>query len=439
MGKKIFALLICAAMLFAVPACVFAAGSDINMDVELSAASAYIVNADTGRVVYAKNENERRAPASCTKIMTVGLVLELCEDLDGTVVTVPYGIWNEFGTANVSNAGLQGGEEITMHDLVCCMLVQSANEAAAVVADYYGRDYFIGLMNSKARELGCTNTHFVNPHGLDDEDHYTTAKDLYLIARWAMEKDGFMEIASSNRYTISATNKHEKRDLISTNKMQEPLSGYYTAYIRGIKTGTTDAAGRCLVSSAVKDDMTYVSVLLGCPMETDTRFWEEGASVYTDARLMYDWCFRNLRISPVAGSGAPITEVSLKYAKDKDYLVLYSLGEIDTLLDRNNTEEPEIRYEAHVPEQVEAPLESGTVLGTADVYCDGEFMGTVDLVTRENVERSVFDFVMDMIARVLTSVPAMVVYVLLLIAVLIYVFYMMFYLPEKQKQKQKRK
>jgi D-alanyl-D-alanine carboxypeptidase (penicillin-binding protein 5/6) len=416
-----------------------AAGSDISFPIELSARAAYVVNRETGKVIYAKNENQRMAPASCTKIMTVGLAMELCEDPDNTVVTVPYGIWNEFEGIDISNAGLGGGEEITMTDLFHCMLIQSANEAASVVANYFGREDFIAKMNAKAKELGCTDTHFMNPHGLDAEGHYTTAKDLYLITRWAMETEGFWEMTCLNRYTLPATNVHSQRDLISTNKMQEPTSGYYTSYIRGIKTGTTDAAGRCLVSAAQKDGYTYVSVLLGCPMETDSRFWEQGSSAYTDARLLYDWCFANLSISRVAYSGTPISEIPLKYAKDKDYLVLYSAGEISTLLDRNNTEKPVIRYETDIPKQVVAPVEEGTVLGTAKVYCDEVYLGTVELVTREKVEKSWFAFFLDRIAALLTSVPAMVIYALLLLMALAYVYYMVFILPARQKDAEERK
>ena len=428
------ALLILAAL--AVPA--FAAGSDIDFGVELSASSAYIVNANTGRVVYAKNENERMAPASCTKIMTCALAMELCDDLKGTVVTVPFGIWNEFDGINISNAGLRGGEEITMWDLIACMLVQSANEAASVVADYFGRDNFIDKMNRKAKELGCTDTHFVNPHGLDDEDHYTTARDLYRITEWAIQKEGFLELCSVNRYTLPATNKHDSRDLIATNKMLEPTSGYYTSYIRGVKTGTTDRAGRCLVSTAEKDGMIYVSVLLGCPTATDGRYWENGVSSYTDARLLYDWCFKNLRISPVAGAGAPIAEIELDYAKDRDYLLLYSASSVETLLDRNNTEQPVITYELDVPESVSAPVEEGKVMGTARVYCDGTYMGTVDLVTRESVEKSYFAYFMGILSRILISVPAMIVYALMLLAAAAYVYFMAVVVPKKEKARSAR-
>ena len=141
----------------------------------------------------------------------------------------------------------------------------------------------------------------------------------------------------------------------------------------------------------------------------------------------------------MAYSGTPISEIPLKYAKDKDYLVLYSAGEISTLLDRNNTEKPVIRYETDIPKQVVAPVEEGTVLGTAKVYCDEVYMGTVELVTREKVEKSWFAFFLDRIAALLTSVPAMVIYALLLLMALAYVYYMVFILPARQKDAEKKK
>ena len=185
----------------------------IELGVEVTAEAAYIVNDDTGRVVYQKNADRRMYPASTTKIMSAALAMTMCGDIENTMVTVPYDVWVEFDGIDISNAGIYGGEVMSMSDLVHCMLIQSANEAASSVAAYFGRDSFIEAMNRKAMELGCTGTHFVNPHGLFDENHYTTARDLYLITQWALTVPGFSEITSLSSYTLSETNVHSERDI----------------------------------------------------------------------------------------------------------------------------------------------------------------------------------------------------------------------------------
>ena len=200
--KKTISLLLVILLFWAPVYSCSASATEISLGVDVTAEAAYIVNTNTGRVVYQKNATKQMYPASCTKIMTAALALEMCPDPMNTIVTVPNGVWNEFDGINISNAGLAGSEEMTMYDLICCMLLQSANEAASTVAHFYGRDDFISKMNMKARYLGCTGTNFVNPHGLYNAEHYTTAEDLYKITEWAMTVPYFMEIASMARYTL---------------------------------------------------------------------------------------------------------------------------------------------------------------------------------------------------------------------------------------------
>ncbi|MBQ8994255.1 MAG: D-alanyl-D-alanine carboxypeptidase, partial [Oscillospiraceae bacterium] len=373
-------LLVLVLLLVPVHSC-FASATEIDLGVEVTAEAAYIVNTNTGRVVYQKNATKQMYPASCTKIMTAALALEMCPDPKNTIVTVPNGVWNEFDGINISNAGLAGSEEMTMYDLICCMLLQSANEAASTVAHFYGRDDFIAKMNMKAKYLGCTNTNFVNPHGLFDAAHYTTAEDLYKITEWAMTVPYFMEIASMARYTLPETNKHYERDLISTNKMQDPNSGYYTPYIAGIKTGTIDESGRCFVTSAEKDGIGYVAVFLGAPFEVDTRHWSQGNSVFANARITFDWLFKYAAMRKVAPAGTPVTEIPMKYSSEKDYLMLCTETDLSTLVDETSDDLPVLTYETEIPEFIKAPVSEGDVIGSAKVYSDGIYIGTVNLIS----------------------------------------------------------
>ena len=397
----------------------------IELGVEVTAEAAYIVNDDTGRVVYQKNADRRMYPASTTKIMSAALAMTMCGDIENTMVTVPYDVWVEFDGIDISNAGIYGGEVMSMSDLVHCMLIQSANEAASSVAAYFGRDSFIEAMNRKAAELGCTGIYFVNPHGLFDENHYTTARDLYLITQWALTVPGFSEITSLSSYTLSETNVHSERDIYSTIMLQNSYSGYYTRYIKGIKTGTIDESGRCLVTRAESGGMSFTAVFLGCPFEVDTRFWDEGNSVFTNARLSFDWLFDNTAVSEVVKTGTPVSETALKYASEKDYLMLYAASPVSTIIQTGTGESPDITYETSVPEEIEAPVADGQVIGSARVYSDGVYVGDVDLIAMEDIKKSYFIYIMDRINRVLTSTPAIICYALLLVLAALYSYYML--------------
>ncbi len=438
MKKRIIAaaaaLILIAGMMF--PA--FASPTQIELGVEVTATAAYIVNEDTGRVIYEKNADKRIAPASTTKIMSAALAMTMCDDIENTMVTTPYDLWVEFDGIDISSAGIHGGETMSMSDLIHCMLLASANEAASAVAGYFGRESFIAAMNQKAKELGCTGTHFTNPHGLDDSEHYSTARDLYKITQWAMSIPGFSDIVSLSSYTLHETNVHDERDIYTTIQLQSTYSGYYTRYIKGIKTGTTDDGGRCLITRGESGGMTFTAVLMGCPMEIDTRVWEEGQSAFTNARLVLDWCFDNTAITEIVRKGTPVTETSLKYAKHKDYLMLYSSIPVSTILQTHTGEDPEIIYETEIPESVEAPVSSGQVIGKAKVFSDGMYIGDIELVAMEDIEKSYFIYYMDVINRILTSRPAIVVYAVFLVLASVYSYYMLVIVKRKENEIRKR-
>ena len=438
MKKKIIALSALLIVFAATVSAAYAAPTKIELGVEVTAEAAYVVNEDTGRVVYQKNADKKMYPASTTKIMSAALAMSMCEDLEGTMVTVPYDIWVEFDGIDISNAGIHGGEVMSMGDLVHCMLIQSANEAASAVASYFGREEFIEAMNRKARELGCTGTHFVNPHGLYNDEHYTTAKDLYLITEWALSIPGFREITSMYSYTLHETNVHREREIYSTIGMQNSYSGYYTRYIKGIKTGTIDESGRCLVTSAESGGMMFVGVFLGSPFEADTRVWDQGNSVFTNARLVFDWCFDNTEISEVVRRGTPVSEITLKYASEKDYLMLYSADAVPTIIQTKTGETPVITYDTEIPETVEAPVKSGQSIGTAKVFSDGIYIGDVELIAMEDIDRSIFIYVMDRINNILTSTPAIICYALLLVMAAVYCYYMLVVVKRAENERKQK-
>ncbi|MDF2567049.1 MAG: D-alanyl-D-alanine carboxypeptidase, partial [Oscillospiraceae bacterium] len=263
--------------------------------------AAYMVNTDTGTVIYEKNADKRMYPASLTKIMTAIIAMEQTKDLDKTVVTAPSYIFDELYGQNASNADIRQGEKVTMRDLLYACILPSACEAGSIIADYIGKGSipdFTAMMNEKAKELGATGTNFVNAHGLFDASQYTTAKDMYLITKYAMSVPGFLEIAGTYKHTMKATNKHsEKRNIYHTNLLlkNNGTNPYYYPYAKGIKTGTLDESGRNLISIASKDGYNYLLVTLGAPMSDPSG----KILCYNDAINLYEWAFSRFKVKAI--------------------------------------------------------------------------------------------------------------------------------------------
>lgn len=235
---------------------------------QLWAVSAILIDAHSGNVIFEKNADEPRAIASTTKIMTVLLGLMTVDpDTTVTVNASALEVLNREGS--ISNMSLKEGEEINFLDLCYGTMVRSANEGANVIAETVSgsQEAFVDLMNEYAQVLGCTNTHFMNANGLDQEGHYSTARDLAIIAREAMQNETFRQIARTTEYTIPRTNMLRSRNYTTSNRLmlpgtEESPNKYYYPYAIGIKTGTETQAGYCLVAAAEKDGVELISVTL---------------------------------------------------------------------------------------------------------------------------------------------------------------------------------
>ena len=200
--------------------------------------AAILVDSKDGTVIYEKNSNERMYPASTTKILTAIIALESCS-LNDRITASPNAI-NSI-KSGYTNANIQVGEELSMEDLLYALLIKSANEAANVIAEYIAgsTDNFANMMNAKANELGCTNTHFVNANGVHDDNHYTTASDLAIIAEYCMKNETFRKMVSTQYYTLPATPQYPSDDRVlkNSNSLLIPDNTYYYQYAIGMKTG----------------------------------------------------------------------------------------------------------------------------------------------------------------------------------------------------------
>ncbi len=227
-----------------------------ELDISVSASSAVLIEAESGRVLYSKDADKRRPMASTTKIMTALVALEN-HDLDA-----PIKIPKEAVGIEGSSLYLTEGETLTLHELLYALMLRSANDAAVAIAIAVGGSVsdFAEMMNEKAEEMGLTHTHFDNPHGLDSEDHYTTARELALITAEALKNEVFREIVSTYKKSLPLGNVPDRRLVVNHNRLLRTYDGCI-----GVKTGFTKKDGRCLVSAAERDGITLVAVTLNAP------------------------------------------------------------------------------------------------------------------------------------------------------------------------------
>ena len=260
---------------------------------QVEAPSICVMEISTGTILYERNMDEQNYPASITKIMTALLALEN-SSLDEIVTFSEEAVYgNEGDTSHISR---DIGEKMTMEECLYGMMLESANECAWAIGEHVGGTMknFTKMMNERAAELGCTNTHFNNPNGLPDEEHWTSAHDMALISAEAYKNETFRVIAGSESYTIPPTNKHtDSTPLHNHHLMVYPFHGNYEHlydYATGGKTGYTNAAGSTLVSFAQKGDMPIVCVVMR----------EKSPNHYLDTRKMFDYCFENFKLLRVA-------------------------------------------------------------------------------------------------------------------------------------------
>lgn len=259
--------------------------NDPSKEPDLVSNAAIVMVADTGQILYEKNAHDKKYPASITKVLTATIALEHNIDFNETVTMSENAIWDVERDSTL--IGLDVGEKVTVGDLINATMVKSANECAYALAEHVAGDIvsFAKLMNEKATEIGCKNTHFVTPNGLHDDDHYTTAYDMALITQYALQNEDFRKLAGTLSYTVPATNlTEETRPLWNGNKMINPAEPYYYEYCEGGKTGYTSKANNTLVTFAKKDNLELICIVMDC----------DGAKyAYTDSRALYNYCYNN--------------------------------------------------------------------------------------------------------------------------------------------------
>lgn len=252
---------------------------------DLVCGAAIVMDVATGQILYEKNAYEQKYPASITKVLTVLLALEYGIDFNDTITISENAVWDIDRESSL--IGLDVGEQITIGDLLYATMLKSDNTCAYAIAEMVSGNIesFAELMNKRAKELGCQNTHFVTPNGLHDDDHYTTAYDMALITREALKHEEFRTLAGTLSYVVPETNlADETRPLWNGNRMINPAEAYYYEYCEGGKTGYTTMANNTLVTYAEKDNLELICIILDCDG------WKYS---YTDSKALYNYCYNN--------------------------------------------------------------------------------------------------------------------------------------------------
>ncbi len=364
---------------------------------EINAKAAILLDADNGTVYFSLNENERREPASLVKIMTALLALEAVgrgqASLDD-VVTASQSAIDEVSDYGGTDC-IRVGEEMTLESLLYCTLVASMNEAANIVAEHISGsvEAFVSLMNARAQELGCKNTHFTNTHGQTSSGQYSSAYDIALISAEAIKIPMFDEIVNTISKEIPATNLSDIRYITNSNKLISPDSTrFYYSEASGIKTGSTYEAGFCLASAINRDDMNVISVVLGCEqIEVEGGYYDTQSFVQT--KVLLKWLLDNFQPTKIVSKNDLICEIPVLLGEGMDSVVIRPDSEISVLLPKD-FDKSSVISEVNIfsaedgSEPFYAPIEEGMKVGELKVSCNGVDYPAISLVTNTSVSRS---------------------------------------------------
>ena len=399
--------------------------------------AALLIERNSNTVIYSLHPTDQMYPASLTKIMTCLVAIEKCAERGKSLddlVTVSASAFADMDPAG-STAGIQPGDVISLRELLYCMMIESANESCNIVAEYLAGDVdtYVSWMNERAKELGCGGTHFANTHGLHDPNHYTTAEDLAIITEKALEDELFRTIVESASYTVEAEQYSGERSLHSTNYLiREAFPEYYYAKARGVKTGYTSAAGRCLITTASDGNLDLLAVVLGTQ---DDEYAADGLRYrsFVEAKNLLEYGFDHVDYVQVL-SKLDLTAQVVVTNGDVSSVVLYPSEDLDCLLPQDYDKElitTSWTLDGNAT-KLDAPLEAGQKVGTITVYYQNVAVGSTALETLtevrertsvENVVAGTSDFFKDTLPNFLRSYwwifPALLGLIVLLFIALI--------------------
>lgn len=361
--KKVICFFICVCFMMH-SVVVFAEG---NTDLGLNAKSAILMEESTGNILYESNPDERLPIASVTKVMTMLLIMEAVDSgkisLDD-MVTVSGNAMSYGG----STMFLETGEQLTVNDMLKGIAVASANDGCVAMAEHLAgsESAFVDMMNEKAKELGMENTHFMNTNGLDEDDHYSSARDVAIMSRELMKHETIFNYTSIWMDTL----RGGKFQLANTNKLIRFYDG-----ANGLKTGSTSKALCCLSAAAKRNDMQLIAVVLGAPTSAER---------FASAKSLLDYGFANYAVNTQITAGDEVQKIAVEKGVDKEVDVVAG-DSCSTLVKKG--QEDNITKEIKIDETITAPIEAGQKIGTMTISRDGEVIADIDLNASSAVEK----------------------------------------------------
>ena len=400
---KLFSLILVICLMMSVSA---PAASALD-EPQIEAKAAVLVDLDSGRALYSLNMDEQRSPASLTKVMTVLLALEAIESgvctMDTMITAQPD--CRQGMDESSSTAGIQPGTELSMRELIYCAMIKSANESCNIIGSYLGGSIegFVNMMNRRAAELGCVNTNFVTTNGLSAEGHYSSAYDLYLITAEALKHEEFIKISNTRSYLPSSPAVNAGEVMYNSNALLHETPAYPGDYIyehaSGVKTGYTRAAGYCLISTAEKNGVNVLAVVMGCDGLLNAGLDEY--KNFSSTISLYDWAFDNFSYQQVISESDHISKADVAMAKDDVQAILRPAENVRLLLPNDVSPESITTSVTVMDEKLVAPLNVGEVLGEAKIYVDGEYYGSVELVNSVQIELSRSEYLKQKLGDIL--------------------------------------
>lgn len=419
---------LCFVLCLLILAGLFAVPAGASQPPRVEAQAALLMDAANDELLYEKNARTRMYPASLTKVMTAMLVLEAVDagqlSLDQTITastTFSQGLSIYGSTQNI-----KAGEQMSLLDLLYCLLVASANESANILAETVCGDVesFVARMNQRAAELGCVDTHFANPHGLHDDDHYTTAYDIYLMARQAMTNETFRTIVSSKRHEIPATNLSDGRLFYSTNALLVTWF-YRESYLYdkaiGIKTGTTDEGGYCLLSAARDGDDYLICVVLNAPL-LENADGSKDRRQFSDSRSLLRWGFSDFTRRELVDTDTPLAQVTVTLS-DTDHVLVRPACELERTLPIDLDPATITQTVQLHSDTVQAPVTEGQVLGTLTLTHGDQVLGEVDLVSVSAAQRSAWLYRLHQIKSLFQHTLVKLLAALMVLALALFILY----------------
>lgn len=432
--KKMFSLLLSVVIVIVTLLGTFSAEAAVfNPDVELYSKAYMLINLDDNSfpVVTQKNQDEKMYPASLTKIVTAMVALKNVDDLSKTA-TVSQASYDILLGSGAQVAQLKVGDSVTIEQLLYLTLVHSACDATEVLAEYVGgtREKFVDMMNEYVKSLGCENTHFTNPDGLHNENHYTTVSDMAKISLDAIQNETFMKMATTVEYRYGDINFYH------TNLMLRPgYVSYYYKYAQGIKTGSTEEAGYCVVTKASKDGYNYLAIVMGAPVIDYNKDGYDEKCSFIDAASLFKWAFNSLKYSTLIEANEVIDEVAVKSGKDADVVQLVAKGDVTTIVPSSLDKSAIIIEPVDKPESISAPIKKGDFVCKANIIYADQIVATVDLVAANDVELSTFLKVVNALKSFFSLLIVKIIVFVVIISAIIYIALVINNVNKKKKRK----